>query len=55
MANGMMNLTLLLQNKKKVIKIVKGNKDYTCVPLQGSGSFGVEVRSLTLLEETSLY
>jgi len=28
--------------RKKVIKIVKGNKDYTCVPLQGSGSFGVE-------------
>ena len=28
--------------RRKVVKIVKGNKNYTCVPLQGSGSFGVE-------------
>ena len=28
--------------RNKVIKIIKGDKSYTCVPLQGSGSFGVE-------------
>ena len=41
MDHGMMN-SITAKIRKKVIKIVKGNKDYTCVPLQGSGSFGVE-------------
>ena len=37
--------------RKKVIKIIKGSKDYTCVPLQGSGSFGVEAMIINFVRK----
>ena len=44
--------TITAKIRKKVIKIVKGNKSYSCVPLQGSGSFGVEAMIINFVKKT---
>lgn len=37
--------------RSKVIKVVNGNKSYTCVPLQGSGSFGIEAMIINFISK----
>jgi len=37
--------------RSKVLKVVNGNKSYTCVPLQGSGSFGIEAMIINFISK----
>tara|TARA_B100002019_G_C21260201_1_gene596259 strand:- start:714 stop:1820 length:1107 start_codon:yes stop_codon:yes gene_type:complete len=36
----------------KLVKIINGNNSYTCTPLQGSGSFGVEAMMINFIKKT---
>ena len=43
------NITKDIRNR--LVKIIKGNKNYTCIPLQGSGSFGVEAMIINFVKK----
>ncbi len=37
--------------RNRLVKIIKGNKNYTCIPLQGSGSFGIEAMIINFVKK----